>query len=744
MDTTAPTGSWAEELANFLRTQPAVTAVRIDPAAHKVAVATLGQVDVAELEDKLAATIAAIDEQVAAQQRAAAPAGFALRREGDVTIIGRKMGETAEKLWLWREMEWPEIRAEEAPGEPEWRTLRALALACGAAGVAGLAAELFAPGLPWLAKAFFLAGLVTGGWDAAVDTWENLRKREIDIHFLMLAVAVGAVFINAWGEAVLLLFLFSSSGAMEEYALDRTQREVSALLKTSPKRATIVRADGNEQEIAIAELRVGQRVRVKPGEAFAADGVVVLGRSASDESALTGEATPVEKNIGGQVFSGTLNLWGAVEFRVERLPAESTLQKTIRLIQTAQKLKAPSERFTDKFGTGYTYLVIGGSTLMFLIWWLGFHLPAFENTPAARSAFYRAMTLMVVASPCALVLSIPSAILAAIAWGARHGVLFRGGAAIEKLADVTTVALDKTGTLTTGELTVVACESFPEGREREVLEFAHALESKSHHPIARAIVQHARREGVARLAVEDFQSLTGQGLRGEIDGATLLLGRRELLERGPLAGWAKNLPPASAELSEVWLIARGLVGRILLKDQIRVESRGVLAELKRGRIRTVMLTGDRRHAAEAVARELGVDDVRAGLSPEDKVNAVVALRGLDGKVAMVGDGVNDAPSLAAADVSVAMGARGSDAALEQAEVILMHDRIENFLAAHRLSRRARRIIRQNLAISLGVVVVMVIATAWGAVPLAVGVAAHEGSTLVVCVNSLRLLFGRNV
>ncbi len=735
--------NWVETLALFMREQPGVTAVRIDPAAHRVAVATLGSAVVPGLEEKLAATIAAVEAAVAIKGAGAAPAGFSLRREGEATVLGRDTCATAEKLWLWREMEWPEIKAEPTAEDQEWRTLAWLATICGAAGLAGAIAGQVAPGLPWLAKGLFLLGVLTGGWDAAVDTWENLKKREIDIHFLMLAVAIGAMFIDAWGEAVLLLFLFSASGAMEEYALDRTQREVSALLKTSPKRATLVRADGQEEEVAVEALQVGQRVRVKPGEAFAADGLVVTGKSASDESALTGEATPVEKKTGDQVFSGTLNLWGAVDFEVARLPSESTLQKIIRLIQTAQKLKAPSERFTDKFGTGYTYAVIGGSTLMFLVWWLGFGLPAFTNTEATRSAFYRAMTLMVVASPCALVLSIPSAILAAIAWGARHGVLFRGGAAIEKLAKVNVVALDKTGTLTTGELAVVGCESFPEGREKEVLQLAYTLEAKSQHPIARAIVRYAKAEGVAELAVDDFQSITGQGLRGRVGGASLVLGRRELLESGPLAGWAKNLPAASAELSEVWVIARDLVGRVLLKDQIRAESRGVLARLKAAGIKTVMLTGDRRHAAEAVAKELGLDEVRAGLSPEDKVAAIQALRADGRTVAMVGDGVNDAPCLAAADVSVAMGARGSDAALEQAEVILMHDRIENFLAALRLSRRARAVIQQNLTVSLGVVIVMVVATAVGSVPLAVGVAAHEGSTLIVCLNSLRLLFGRN-
>ncbi|MSU70061.1 MAG: cadmium-translocating P-type ATPase [Opitutaceae bacterium] len=739
----ANASNWVKELVQFLRTQPGVSAVRIDPVAHKVAMATIGHFDMRDLEARLAATIAGVETQLAAKEATRPPAGFLLRRDGAATVVGRESCPTAETLWLWREMEWPEIKADPTPADQAWRMLAQLAAVCGAAGIAGVVAGQFAAGAPWLARSFFLIGLIAGGYDAAIDGWKNLRKGDIDIHFLMLAVAAGAMFINAWGEAVLLLFLFSSAGAMEEYALDRTQREISALLKTAPKHATVVLADGSEREIAVAELQIGQRVRVKPGEAFPTDGAVMKGKSASDESTLTGEANPVEKRVGDSVFSGTINLWGAVEFDVVRLPAESTLQKIIRLIQTAQKLKAPSERFTDKFGTGYTYAVIGGSFAMFLVWWLGLHLPAFANLPGTRSAFYRAMTLMVVASPCALVLSIPSAILAAIAWGARHGVLFRGGAAIEKLADINVVALDKTGTLTTGELTVVGTESMPPGREGEVLELAGALEAKSQHPIARAIVRHAKAAGVNLRDVDDFQSITGQGVRGKLGGTMLLLGRRELLESGPLAVWAKNLPPASAELSEVWVIGKDLVGRVLLQDQIRAESRGVLAKLKAEGIRTVMLTGDRRHTAEAVARELGLDEVRAGLSPEDKVAAIQSLRAGERRVAMVGDGVNDAPCLAAADVSVAMGARGSDAALEQAEVILMHDRIENFLAAFRLSRRARAVIRQNLAVSLGVVITMVVATALGAVPLAVGVAAHEGSTLIVCLNSLRLLFGRN-
>ncbi len=733
--------SWTQTLAEFLKREPGLEALRLDPAARKVAVATLGDVDVEALRARLAATLSAIEAQLGAE--VSPPAGYAVRREGKVTEFAEVHCATAPSFWRWREFAWPEPAETGAPAveEPEWKELALLAAVCGAAGLAGFLSARFGWGPAWVSTAFYAVALLAGGWDAAKDTWENIRARKLDIHFLMLAVAAGAVAIGAWGEAALLLFLFSASGAMEAFALDRTHREVNALLKSAPKYASLVLPDGGEREVPVEQLAIGDRVLVRPGGAFPADGEIAKGRSASDESALTGESLPVEKAVGDPVFSGTLNLWGAVEFNVQRLPSESTLQKIIRLIQTAQKLRAPSERFTDKFGGKYTLAVLAVCATMFLVWWRVLDVPAFANVGGQTSAFYRTMTLLVVTSPCALVLSIPSAILAAIAWGARHGVLFRGGGAIEKLAGINTIALDKTGTLTTGELAVTGYESFPPGREQEVMELALALEVNSQHPLARAIVRDARARGVKERNLDDFQSLTGQGVRGKVDGAQILLGRRELLERGPLAEWARTLPPAPAELAEVWVVAPEVVGRVLLRDELRSASRDVLSQLKASGIRTVMLTGDRRQTAEAVARELGLDEVRAGLSPEEKVEAIQGLRAEGGRVAMVGDGVNDAPSLAAADVSVAMGARGSDAALEQAEVILMHDRIENVLAALRVSRRARAVIRQNLAISLGVVALMAVAAIFGVVPLAVGVAAHEGSTVVVCLNSLRLLFG---
>ena len=738
--------AWTDDLVEFLRAQPGGRAVRVDPAGRKLAVATIGAIDVGGVEAQVAATIAAVEARFGAGGTAAAalPPGYVLRQVGGATEVARETCSTAETLWLWREFAWPEVEPVEAPPLPEWKPLAALAATCGGLGLAAFFGGHFYWGeATWLTRVLYLVAIVAGGWDAARDTWKTVRAFKLDIHFLMLAVAAGAMAIGAWGEATLLLFLFSASGAMEEFALDRTHREVSALLKASPKQATLVRPDGSQHLVPIEEVGLGDRVLVKPGELFPADGDVAKGKTASDESTLTGEAQPVEKGPGEPVFSGTLNLWGAVEVVVRRRPAESTLQKIIRLIQTAQKLKAPSERLTDKFGAPYTLLVLGVTAGMFFVWWLGLRLPPFENTAEHTSAFYRAMTLLVVASPCALVLSIPSAILAAIAWGARNGILFRGGAAIEKLAEVDLVALDKTGTLTTGELSVTNYESFPPGHEQEIIELAYALEMNSQHPIARAITHYGKKHGVRELPVEEFESLTGQGLRGRHAGASVLLGRRELLEEGPLAAWAKQLPPAPAELAEVWVLAKGLIGRVLLRDEIRTQSREVLARLRAAGIRTVMLTGDRSHAAEAVASEIGLDEVKAGLTPEGKVAAIQAFREQGYKVAMVGDGVNDAPSLAAAYVSVAMGARGSDAALEQSEVILMNDRIDNFLAAERLSRRARKIIRENLMISLGVVVVMVLAAGAGVVPLTVGVFAHEGSTVVVCLNSLRLLLGKN-
>ena len=539
----------------------------------------------------------------------------------------------------------------------------------------------------------------------------------------------------------LLLFLFSASGAMEHYAQDRTQREIGALLRGAPKTATVLDEAGTERQVPVEELTPGLTIRVTGGQQVPVDLRVTRGESACDESNLTGESRPVPKALGDDLLAGTLNLHGLLEGRVLRRAEESALQKVIRLIEKAQTLRAPAQRFTDKFGTGYTYGVLGLCAGMFLVWWLGFGLPAFV-TPAGvggRSAFYRAMTLLVVASPCALVLSIPSAILSAIASGARRGVLFRGGAALENLAKVDVVALDKTGTLTAGELQLVRAEVYT-GTEAELRAVAYNLARFSDHPLSRAIKRVGQQDKSPLREPEGFESLPGRGLRASLGGKEYALGRRELVDGFLPAG---TTPTEVEDAAEVWIGGPGLAGRLIFRDEPRPAAAAMLRQLGAAGVETVMLTGDRAATAERLARELGITQVRAGLLPEDKLAAVQELkRGGTRRVAMVGDGVNDAPSLAAADVSVAMGARGSDAALEQAAVVLMNDRLENFFVAHDLSRRTERVIRQNLALSLGTVVLMVGASLLGAVPLALGVAAHEGSTVLVVLNSLRLLLSK--
>jgi len=735
--------SWVAGLAAFLEAQENVEALVVEPGKRRISVATLGPVDEARLRTRLAETLRVLE---AAHAQAATanvlPAGMKFRREaGQMVLEKGELCQTATHFRKWRDIPWPEIgqtRADET-GE-DWKLLAVLAGVCFTFTVAGFLAGQFAPGVAWLGPALFIAAMAAGGWDALVDSIEGLKQFQVDIHFLMLVVAVGASAIGHYEEGALLLFLFSTSGALEEFALHRTRRAIDALFKAAPKTARREKPGGGEEIVPVEDVRPGDILLAREGDAFPVDGEILSGKTAADESNLTGESTPVEKRPGDPVYSGTINLWGSARLRAKAAASESSLQKIIRLIQDAQHLKAPSQRFTDKFGTPYALGIMATSAGYFLFCWLVLKVPPFHNGATQFSAFYRAMTLLVVASPCALVISIPSAILAAIAWGARRGILFRGGAALEKLAGVDVVALDKTGTLTTGELVVTSVESFPPGREDDVAALAQALEQEANHPLARAIVRFGRDRNLPPRTVEKFRAITGQGVQGEVDQARCVLGRRELVEQGPLGAWAKSLPLPPPEFAEVWLVAEHLLGRLLLRDQIRTQSAPVLAALKAAGLHTVMLTGDRRETAEAVGKQIGLAEVRAGLKPADKVAVLTEYKANGNTVAMVGDGVNDAPCLAAADVSVGMGARGSDAALEQAEIILMGDRIELFLDAFHLSQRTRRIIHQNLAISLGTIAVMVSASLFGIVPITLGVIAHEGSTVVVCLNSLRLLW----
>ena len=763
---------FARSVADTLAEEPALEAVTFDAAQQKISVATLGRTDVEKLTHKLT------EKFLAAQSQPPRPAcslltgkgdcftcgsplteserrSLTFQRLGETTTIARVTCPTAPKFWRWRDLPFPRIepRTLELPDDDdhdqhhldEWKMQMVAAILC---GVFGLLAVFV---LPLPLKVFaFVAAYLAGGFFPAEEVWERLQKRVLDVHFLMLAVALGAASIGAWAEGATLLFLFSLSGALEHYALGRTQKEIRSLFRDAPKTAILLDANGNESEVAVEKIQVGARLLIKPGAQFPVDAEIVKGKTAADESNLTGEAAPVEKNIGDHALAGTINLWGAVEVSATKPASQSSLQKIITLIKEAQQQKAPAQQFADKFSTVYTYGVLGLSLAMFFFWWLAFDLPHglrfnfLISTTDKNTAFYHTMTLLVVSSPCALVLSIPSAVLAAIAWGARHGILFRGGAAVEKLASVNIVCLDKTGTLTTGELRVEKVESFPPGCEAEIAQLAYSLEKLSTHPLARAITRFGKQQGLATIEFSQFESVTGQGLQAHRGGAEIFVGKRDWVESGAKRSRPENAPAVqtAAGTSEVWVARGELRGRIILRDDIRPQSAMVIDELRHAGLRSVVLTGDNRAAAEFLRAELKLDDVRGGLKPEEKVAAIRDLSGQGKRVAMIGDGVNDAPSLAAAHIGVAMGARGSDAALEQADVVLMHDRLENFLAAFRLSQRAERVIKQNLFISLGTVVVLVTFAMFGKIPLTIGVVGHEGSTVVVVMNSLRLLFGR--
>ena len=625
----------------------------------------------------------------------------------------------------------------EAPGE--WKKIAILALTCGVFGLAALACGHFwvpPSEWAWCAPALLALASLAGGWDAAVDAWAALRERRIDVHLLMLLAAGGAWIVGHPEEGVLLLFLFSTAGAIEHYAMDRTRGAIDALLDKAPKQARLLGSDGKESVVAVAALQPGQIVLVLPGELVPADGIVTEGESGIDESNLTGEAKPVDKRTGSSVSSGTLNSWGRLVVRVTKAEKDSALHRIVALIREAQESKAPAQRAIDRWGDTYAIFTLTASAAFF-------GLQLLLGRPALGtedSALYRAMTLLVVLSPCALVLSVPSAVLAAIANGARHGILFRGGAAVERLADVDCVCFDKTGTLTAGEPAVAALEVFPVNADRRrALNALLSIEANSTHPFAVGIVKACQAEGATTQAVTGLSNSPGQGIAGTVEGTRWSVGSCEFVGGHDLPGAPVA---AGAIVSEVWASDGSVQVRATLVDAIRPASAPTLAALHQQGIRTVMLTGDREEAAVVAAQQVGIQSYRAGLTPDAKMQAIRKLSTEGHVVAMVGDGVNDAPSLAAADVAIGMGGRGSDAALESSDVVLTDDRIERLLTAIDLSQAARTAIRVNIVISVGAAFTMAAIVIFKGAPLTLGVAVHEGSTVLVCLNGLRLLAHR--
>jgi Cd2+/Zn2+-exporting ATPase len=630
------------------------------------------------------------------------------------------------------------------------RTELVFALGSGAALAAGWLLER--AGIETLPIAAFIIAYLLGGYFTTREAIDNLRHRQFRIDSLMLVAAVGAALLGVWAEGALLLFLFSLGHALENWAMGRAKRAIEALGHLAPERAMLRRGDTVE-EVAVADLKIGDVIMVFPNERLPADGVVVAGASAVNQAPITGESAPVEKEAAAsadaypdfskapeqhRVFAGAINGAGALDVRVSRLATESMLARIVTMVAEAESQRSPTQNFTDKFErifVPFVLLLVGALLFAWVV----------IDEPFAES-FYRAMAVLVAASPCALAISVPSAVLSGVARAARGGVLVKGGAALEALGRVSAIAFDKTGTLTEGKPYLTDVKPLLGVTEQELLSVAVAIERSSDHPLAGAIV----RDGASRLGdvaipqAEAVESIAGKGIQGRIDGAVVQIGKPGLFETGPapmpneLRLMVSNLKSSGRTVMVVRRGARYL-GVLGVMDTERASAKETVQRLRRlGIKRVVMLSGDNQRVADAVAGSLGLDQAFGALMPDEKVAAINTLRAEAGGVAMIGDGVNDAPALANANVGVAMGAAGSDVALETADVALMADDLSHLPFAVGLSRQTTRIIQQNLWVSLGVVAALIPSTIFG-LQIGAAIIFHEGSTLIVVANALRLL-----
>ncbi len=724
--------TWAR-VARLIADHPAVKQVRLNSQDHGVTVGFY-QAPSNEALDEIKSSVRrelSGDWDVSILADSEFPALHLHKISSYATEIHREHPDNEPPI-IWKSIPLPTWRNRPFPRPVprDYRVMLVLAGLCGLSTLTGFVLER-AGFSPALSAVCFTVAYVAGGWFATQDVWHALKRGKIDIQFLMVAVALGALFVKAWTEGATLLFLFSLSNGLEQFANFRTRKSIESLLKVAPKRALRRENDGRLIEVSIEEVQIEDELLVKPGELFPVDGVVIEGATSADESALTGESIPVVKQPGDAVSGGTLNLDGQSVIRATRRLEESALNRILALIEVAQKQKAPAQRFTDSFSRYYTWVALSLSAVVFAVLILLHH--------PVTNAFYRAMTVLVVASPCALVLSIPSAILVAIAAGARRGILFRGGVAIENLAGATQFAFDKTGTLTKGALIVARIDSFDSQDEDNVLQVAASVAHFSTHPLARAIAAGAEKRKLPLLTATDFLNVAGLGMEASIGDKRIFIGSRRLMRDRGIA----LAPVESTNEAEVWVGVDQAIGVIYLRDEVRPAAKRVIDFLRRCGLSVTLLTGDRPGPAATVAEQVGITDVRAELSPQAKLKCIHDWRASGKKVAMVGDGINDAPSLTAADVSIGMGARGSDAALEQADVVLMHDKIENVEEAFGLSRHARSIIRQNIVISLSVILFLIVSALAEKINLTAGVIGHEGSTVVVILNGLRLLRPRS-
>ncbi len=598
----------------------------------------------------------------------------------------------------------------------------------------------FTPAPAILSQVLYIAAILIGGYYFGREAIEELIfEREIGIELLMTVAAVVAAVMGMLGEAAMLVFLYSISEAVEGYTEEKTRSAVRALMELAPKTARVKR-DGQEVAIPAEELVPGDVFIVRPGESIPTDGVIIDGFSTVDESPVTGESAPVEKKPGDAVFAGTINGAGAIEVRATKAFADNTISRIIQMVEEAQERKGKSQRFIERFGRRYSPLVLLAGVLIAI-------LPPLLMGGDWTTWIERATVFIVAAAPCALVISIPITLVATLGTGARNGVLIKGGVYVEELAKINVVALDKTGTITQGRPEVTTVLSFDRTLPQETwLAAVAGLESRSEHPLARAVMRYAQAQGICPAEVADFQALAGAGAKAVWDGKTIYVGSPALFQElgHALDGVAETIQRLQDEGNTVILAGdeRAVWGVIAIRDAIRENAAAAIAQLHDLGIRpVVMLTGDNERTAAAIAREVGVDAYYAELLPEDKVARVRELSQQVGHVAMVGDGVNDAPALAEATVGVAMGAAGTDVALETADVALMADDLEKLVYALQLARRNQRVVSQNIALSAVVISALVIGAVGGLLTLPIAVLGHEISEFIVIASGLRMLQG---
>lgn len=594
---------------------------------------------------------------------------------------------------------------------------------------------------------FYIASYLSGGYQGFMETIKHLLKFKINIDFLMIAAAIGAATIGAWIEGATLLFLFSLSGALESYALGKSRNAINNLLALRPSQGLRRNEDGTEEEVPVEELNIGDIIIVKPGEHIPIDGTIVKGQTTVDQSTITGESMPVARETGDSVFAATLNENGVIEIKVTKKAKDTTLSKIIDLVESAQQSKAKTQRFLENFEPRYAVTVVAAVILLILVPWLGFGRD-FDPT------FYQAITVLVVASPCALIISTPASIISAIANGAKNGILFKGGSYVEQTVGIVTIAFDKTGTLTQGKPVVTDLLfydhttsefSTDDHHIEHLLGIAAGCELHSEHHLAEAIVEKAKELNVEPLPVESMQSTPGKGVRAEWNNSPVAIGNSKLFG-DLLSDWPQELTQKASELriagnTVVFVTENGEpAGLIALADQVRPHAKETIQELRELGIRNIaMLTGDNQGVADAIASELGIDEVHAELLPDQKVRSIEELK-KQGMVAMIGDGVNDAPALAVSDLGIAMGAAGTDVALETADIVLMGDDLTKLPYLIKLSRKSKKVVWQNIIFSLMVIIVLIFGVFLIDLPLTIGVIGHEGSTLIVVLNGLRLLW----